>query len=177
MKNPKLAFFVSVHRWCASAKAITHGSANHLSSSVIYSSCPPWILLELLIPLIWKTFLHTQCVLKYYCNKRSGYFKYLSLPALPKYGHKRSFADIFLEEGAEKRGVIDAQPYQKTNRKTHQKNLRKDQSSAVLATKAELLLRDALCCTIENTLFQRETMKCFNFCVPRLRDTFPMEGP
>ena len=75
------------------------------------------------------------------------------------------------------RGVIDAQPYQKTNRKTHQKNLRKDQSSAVLATKAELLLRDALCCTIENTLFQRETMKCFNFCVPRLRDTFPMEGP
>ena len=139
MKNPKLAFFVSLDG--ASAKAITHGSANHLSSSVIYSCCPPWVLLELLIPLIWKTFLHTQCVLKYYCNKRSGYFKYLSLPALPKYGHKRSFADIFLEEGAEKRGVIDAQPNQKTNRKTDQKNLRKDQSSAVFGHQSRVALR------------------------------------
>ena len=156
MKNPKLAFFVSLDG--ASAKAITHGSANHLSSSVIYSCCPPWVLLELLIPLIWKTFLHTQCVLKYYCNKRSGYFKYLSLPALPKYGHKRSFADIFLEEGAEKRGVIDAQSDQKTNRKTDQKNLRKDQSSAILALKAESCSSEMLCVALLKTLSFKEKL-------------------
>ena len=41
-EEPQACFLFQQDLDGASAKAITHGSANHLSSSVIYSCCPPY---------------------------------------------------------------------------------------------------------------------------------------
>ena len=142
------------------AKAITHGSANHLSSSVIYSCCPSFHH-SLLIPLIWKLFCtHSR---KDYCNKRSGQFKYSwwvagkqRLTQERKIWTKELCRHFSGKEGADKGGVVIDAP--QTRDPYHPKR----QSFCYFAI-AVWPQKRCFRCTLLKTLFQRQRTPNYEF--------------